>query len=557
MNDEFDAGPLSWVKKEIDSALARADEGIAAFGEKPENHEELKRTTLPYLHQVTGVLRMIGLESVVRVAAANESLVEALSRDDVPMNPTVIQAVRGAIKTLNQYLEGLIQGEPSRPLALFPAYRDVLAASGSGKASEVDLFYPDLTKSPTFTDGESLAAETEPAKVVKRKRTELQRALLGLLRSAEYQKNLKEMVSALAAIDTLSPAERRPFWWIAVGFLEGLADSPTPPDVFHKQLCGRVDLQIKRLLDAADTAPEGLIRELLLAVAYMRSASQRVGEIQKTYLLMNLLPLAEGPEATRLKLFVNNVKEQMEAAKEMWLGCAGGNQTSLDQFAQQTAQMNELARGFNNEPLQALFAKLAEIGSELNSNPRNPSETLVMETATTLLVTRDALNEYPQLDPNFDQLVKTVITQVSAALAGQPPSDNSTRLIDISWAAREKQLLVQLAQEILNNLNAIEQVLDGFFRDATKRPDLATLVKPVNQIRGALAMMECEDAVRLLKAGQTLVEKFTIGDAPPDSNDSELVAEVFSNLGVFVSALQQGREHPNHILRPTLARLSA
>jgi chemosensory pili system protein ChpA (sensor histidine kinase/response regulator) len=555
VKDEFDTVSLSLVKREIELVLARADEGIIAFSVTPDEYDALKRNTLAHLHQVSGVLRMIGLEPAGRVTGATEKLVELLASSDVDASHEVVSAVRGAIKAVNQYLEDLMGGEPTRPLTLFPAYRTVLAATGSGKVSEIDLFYPDLTRSPSFTDGVVPETDGDSTKLMKLKRTEFQKGILNLLRGADFQKSLGDMGATLAAIDATSLAVRRVLWWIAMGFLEGLRSCPTPPDVFQKQLCGRVDLQIKRQLEDASAFPEGFIRELLLAIAYMPPATHRVREIQETYSLANFLPRAESAEATRVQLFLNNLREQVEAAEDTWLSFSSGNRSSLGPFVDQTTQLSELARGFNNASIQGLFTKLAEVANDLNANPRAPGDTLTLEVATALLVARDALDSYPRLDPNFERLAEMVVVQVAAALAGQAlPANSSGRLIDISWAAREKELFAQLGQEILNNLNQIEEVLDGFFRDPTKRPDLAKLPAPITQVRGALAILEREDAVLVLKAGNKLVEKFAADNTEPDPQDTELTAEAFSNLGLFVSALQQRRENPNKLLHPVLAR---
>src|SRR5438105_5725128 len=148
--NEFDIGPLSWVKPEIELALRRADEGVKRFSIDP-NDQETARSTLAHLHQVSGALLMVGLEPIAMVSEAVEKLIELLARGDRETTPEITGAVRGAIAALNQYLEGLMRGEPNRPLSLFPVYKSVFAASGS-VVTEVDLFYPDLSRRPKFGD---------------------------------------------------------------------------------------------------------------------------------------------------------------------------------------------------------------------------------------------------------------------------------------------------------------------------------------------------------------------------------------------------------------------
>ncbi|MBK9447549.1 MAG: hypothetical protein IPO00_16510 [Betaproteobacteria bacterium] len=68
----------------------------------------------------------------------------------------------------------------------------------------------------------------------------------------------------------------------------------------------------------------------------------------------------------------------------------------------------------------------------------------------------------------------------------------------MSRQAQEKLLIGQVAKEIQSNLAQIEQVLDGFFRDAEKRSDLTTLDGPLRQIVGALMIMGQNAAVDTL-----------------------------------------------------------
>ena len=556
--EEFDIGPLSWVKPEIELALQRADEGITRFSVNP-GDQDLARSTLTHLHQVSGALLMVGLEPVARISEAIERLVDGLGRGEIKIQPEVTGAARGAIASLNQYLEGLMRGEPNRPLVLFPAYRAVLTAAKADKVSEVDLFYPDLSRRPKFSDGATTRAGAELATLLTLKRGEYERALLGLLRDKETAQSLHAMRGALATIEAMQPAGTRMLWWIAVGFLEGLANSPTPPDVSHKHLCGRIDLQIKRQAEGADTVSERLMRELLFAIAKMQPVTDRVREIQDTYRLSNLLPPTdrENPQDTRVRLLLRDLRDQLEEIKESWLKFTSGNRAGLGSFVEQVTKLNTLAQGFGNAPLRGIFSKLVEVGNALKAEPREPSDALALETATALLMAKDALDNYYHLGADFKSLAETAVVRVAAALKGQPiPDEGATQLAEVSRAAQEKLVLFQLGQEILTNLNHIEQVLDGFFRDPAKRADLASVTHSINQVQGALSMLESDDAVNLLKASRDLVQKFSAGEGAADPRDAELTAEAFSNLGLFVSAIQQGRENPDRLLHPVLARFN-
>ena len=61
---EFDLGPLSWVQGEIDQALTRGVDALAAFKAAPGDPTPLKHAR-QHVHQAAGAIQMVGLDAVV------------------------------------------------------------------------------------------------------------------------------------------------------------------------------------------------------------------------------------------------------------------------------------------------------------------------------------------------------------------------------------------------------------------------------------------------------------------------------------------------------------
>ena len=101
-------------------------------------------------------------------------------------------------------------------------------------------------------------------------------------------------------------------------------------------------------------------------------------------------------------------------------------------------------------------------------------------------------------------------------------------LDEMSKRAQERVLLAQVGREIQVNLRHMEQVLDAFFRDNTKRADLATLAKDSAQIRGALRILGLAEADRLLELCEQQIATYADPDAPVSNDDLELLAESLS-----------------------------
>ena len=62
---DFDLGPLTWVKTEIDHSLSQARENLDKLAAKPADRGPAKYI-LTHLHQATGALAMVGLGAATR-----------------------------------------------------------------------------------------------------------------------------------------------------------------------------------------------------------------------------------------------------------------------------------------------------------------------------------------------------------------------------------------------------------------------------------------------------------------------------------------------------------
>lgn len=87
---EFDLGPLTWVKGEIDQALQRATDALAqheAGGDK--TPLKFCRT---HVHQVHGALAIVGLDGVTQVTESLELLLAAIEdgRQNVSENTSAV-----------------------------------------------------------------------------------------------------------------------------------------------------------------------------------------------------------------------------------------------------------------------------------------------------------------------------------------------------------------------------------------------------------------------------------------------------------------------------------
>src|SRR6267143_494447 len=255
---DFDVGPLSWVKGEIDHAIQRSQEALRAFATNSADAAQLK-SSQSHLHQAHGALSIVGLEGITRVS---EELAGAL------------------------------------------------------RAGDSD-------------------------KYLREQRGRYQRGLLKWLKNDTS--GAEDMLAAIEAIEAAQgPSSQRAFWWVSLALFDALTHKALPQDVDAKQLCNRIEQQIKRLLEGTPSVAERLMREVLYYVARAKPATARVREVQEAYHLSQTIPAPESDgDAIEENPVLKSAREHLTHAKDAWNKFASGNPPSLLAFRDSAAALKD------------------------------------------------------------------------------------------------------------------------------------------------------------------------------------------------------------------------
>jgi chemosensory pili system protein ChpA (sensor histidine kinase/response regulator) len=544
---DFDIGPLTWVKSEIDLALERADKALhelaasVAVANADLGQVRFCRT---HLHQVQGALTIVGLDGVTQFTEALEALLEAVERQEQPCSATHIELARRAMASLRHYLDDLIGGQPNQALRLLPVYRELQAARGQERVLATDLFFPDLRVRPPRRNGSSpKIGGGEFHSRLRQQRAYFQRGLLSWLRAPQSGAGVPEMLNAVKRIDALQELpSARAFWWVATAFLTALAERALPADADARQLCTRIDLQIRRLLEGSSNVAERLMRDALYLVGNAVSKQRAVNRVQEAYQLAALLPGAAPETAVAEESVRRRLREAIASTEESWNKFCAGSTQALPTFRSNATALAAVVEELGQADFCRLVQAIGEVAEFLLKAPIKHSEALAMETATAILLALNAQGNIQYLDGSFTHQVNVMVDRIHGCLSGKPlsPESELPSLDEMSRQAQEKLLISQVAREIQNNLTHVEQVLDGFFRDVDKGADLAGLETPMRQVIGALTMMRHETAVVVLKKCAADIKAFSAADYVPLETDFEQLAEKLSLLGFFVDALQHG-----------------
>ncbi len=561
----FDIGPLSWVKTEIEHSLGEARTHLGELENDPTNAKSVKFVAT-HLHQVTGALSMVGLGAAAHFNEEIEKLVAAFETDPGARSeaPQRVGAARKAMATLSAYLDSLMAGEADRPMMLAKSYIMVNAVRGAKDASESDLFSPDLGVTvPMPEDTVSLPKAEMMVEAIRARRGMYQGGLLKLLKDKDMVAGARDMRNATLAIEALQvTSPTRSFWFVASGFFDAVAANPSEAGALAVQLFGKIDQQIKLLIDGVQKVPERQFRDLLLVIGRSSAQTERIKRIREIYRLDQLLAVpdsaGEAGADDQLSALLRGLREQLQAQKDNWLKFTSGNRAALEPFVAQGEAMVKAVQQQPNKDLAQLLQVLGAVGAHLRKTGVPPSESQGLEVASAFLFAESSLENYFRLPAEFKEQAATTIERVRAAMSGTKlaaidPTANAA-MDDIARRAQERMLMFQVGQEVQVNLSTIESVLDTFFRDNTKTAELSTLPSLFIQVQGALAILELEEAAALNQMLRERVAQFASGATKGSGEEAEAVAEGVSGLGLYINALQQGTSQPRDVLLPALIR---
>jgi chemosensory pili system protein ChpA (sensor histidine kinase/response regulator) len=549
---DFDLGPLSWVQNEIDQAIGRGLESLGAFRANEKDVASLKHART-HIHQATGAIQMVGLDAV---AAFTDEIERQLARlEELPRSEAngTFDAIDRGCRKLRIFLDELVNGAAPVPLKLFPEYEAMQRLRGVKAVAPTDLFYPDLSpRAPKLRAPQVIPSNRLPSYMVKQRRL-YQRGLLAWLRGDD--EGAKTMRDAVVGIESATTQPNlQAFWWTVGALLDALTERGLESGFGVKQLAARIDLQIRRVVEGSAKVADRLRREVLYYVAISAPIAASVQAVQKGFRLSGLIPTAEvlNADLVRIQPHLREAREQLAAAKDAWLKFTSGRAENLPKLKQTLTSVHKHVAEVGNGALMKLTASLVE---RLNKLPQTVPETYAMEYATGMLLAESALENYASLTPDFPKQVEAMLTRLDAARAARPLSGAVAPMLDeMSKRAQERLLLAQVGREIQANLRHMEQVLDAFFRDQSKRADLATLAKDSQQIRGALKILGLADAERLLGLCEKQIENYANPDTQVSNDELELLAESLSGLGFYVEAVEQQRPDRERLIAPLLAK---
>lgn len=560
MSLEFDIGPLSWVKDEIDRALDDALAKTADFAAAPADPSPL-RFCQTYVHQVAGALSMVGLEGVQRFAEEAERLAATLEKGQASAAVENAEILSAALRALRTYIQALADGAPDIPLRLFPEFKAMQVAQGVEQVQESELFFPDLFNSAPAGLEHFVPEGMELPVYLNEQGQKYRKLLVQWLKAPDDQSLLSGMRDALEAVERAQALpSQKTLWWVAVGLIDAIAHGAVQLDKNCRQLLLQLERQIHYLAQGNAKPNNRLLRDVLYYAAIAAPVTERLRRIQQVFELEKYRQsdaemLAAQPATALQDADLESARSGIAALKECWMQVSAGQADQRGTFLEQSHMLADKAEAGESELKRALedIAASAQVvaGADTALDPM-----FSIEMATTLLMLESALAASGKARSSA---LEGAAAQAAAMRAMLPGSESSPEDAPVAHPAATQDetlaVLAQVADEIRANLQRVEQTLDDFFRDAGARDQLAALTPLFKQVAGAFRMLEQPVAAEVIDGTHAMVDRFAQQTAQVTVEEFELVAESLSALGFYLDRLLQGDSEASHAIDPLPQRL--
>ncbi|MFZ6732825.1 Hpt domain-containing protein [Undibacterium sp. Ji42W] len=541
--EQFDIGPLSWVMGEVREAITNAGKMLTdALGQDTETRPTTLLHAKSYLHQAHGALQIVDIDGVSIVTETIEELLERLQSGQLEMTQANVEVIVDAFHAVLRYLEDLLSGSLHQPVRLFPYYRALLELKGAERIHPADLFFPSLSAKEQIPE---LAVSSKAVAIsYTGLRQRFEKLLLTVLTSKDKEQQrtatqaMHDMIAEIENGQTNSQAKA--FWVVMRAFVEAVGHGSIDNQQYVKQIFGRINLQIRRLVEGVSTIPERLLRDALFFLAQVENPSPFVTRVRKAYQLDDKVPFDYDKKnyGQITAGALTAAKEQLSAVKNLWGRIANGETGLAEKFSQKMTDLADTGAGLNAPALAKLLRELNGIARSVAHSPDGSK--LGIELATSLLFVEHALDHVTRLPANFAERAEEITTRLLSVVSGETPQTQASWMGEISREAQQRQTMGVLVAEMQSSLRHIEKVLDEYFRNPADKETLKPIDGNLHQIGGALAMLDQDDAMAAVEHTRRMISSFKEEDAidpVAQAASHENVAQNIGALSFFIETL--------------------
>ena len=575
MSENFDSGPLTWVKDQIDQLLNSVLENLQAVQANRDDTSPL-RFSQTHLYQATGALDMVGLEGCKRYCNELEKLAAKLEKKTLNATPDVIAAFTNAVKKLQSYLQDLLNGSPDIPLRLYAALSPIVAAQGE-TLEESELFFPDTSNSAPKSLPSKTLSDAEYAGYIVEQRVAYQKSLLNWLQT----KQTSAVDTMTSAISNVSQAQQKnsnkTLWWVASAFTESLAQQEVAEHQGAKRLCRKLDQELRQYAEGVTKPHNNLLRDILYYVAISDSEQANVLQVKQVFELDALVDkkssanyIGNAIDANEAAI-VQQLISELESLRDVWdeisntidwskvdaKSQSAQKAVALDnilitKFSDKLAISQGLTQNLSQMLIVDFYSVLQQASNTLRDDASKVNYAALIEIAAALNLIETSLQSYQDLDPDRIQKLHAELLRLESISSG--------KLYDKLETDRAGELdrdtVKAVVMHIKESLKIVEQALDGFFRNPADKSLLTITPQPLKQVSAVFDMLGMAMPTAIINACSSFIRHFERSDYVTDQAHFELLAESLSMVGLYADEMPRTRPESEAALESALTRLN-
>ena len=576
MSENFDSGPLTWVKDQIDQLLNSVLENLQVVQANMDDTSPM-RFSQTHLYQATGALDMVGLEGCKRYCNELEKLAAKLEKKTLNATPNIIEAFSQAVKKLQSYLQDLLNGAPDIPLRLYATLSPIVAAQGE-TLEESELFFPDTSNSAPKNLPSKTLSDAEYASYIVEQRIAYQKSLLSWLQT----KQTSAVDTMTSAVSNVSQAQQKnsnkTLWWVASAFTQSLEQKEIAEHQGAKRLCRKLDQELRQFAEGINKPHNNLLRDILYYVAISESDKANVLQVKEVFELDALVDRKSSAN------FIGNIIDadetaivqqlisELETLRDVWDEISNTiDWSKVDAKSQATQKPVPLdnilitkfsdkltiSQGFTQSLSQMLivdfYSVLQQASNTLRDDASKVNYAALIEVAAALNLIESSLHSYQDLDPDRIQKLHAELLRLESISSGKLYDK-----LELDRAGElDRDTVKAVVIHIKESLKLVEQALDSFFRNPADKSLLTITPLPLKQVSAVFDMLSMAMPTAIIQACSHFIQYFEQSDYVTNQAHFELVAESLSMIGLYADEMPKTRPESEAALESALLRLNA
>ena len=548
MSEDFDIGPLSWVKDQIDQSLNVVLESLSTVATNPADVASM-RFAQTHLYQVSGALDMVGLEGCKLFTHQLEKLAGNIEKQSVAASEDVVADFQKAVQTLKNYLQNIMGGGGDIPLRLLDTLKPIVELNGE-VLEPTELFFPDTTNPLPKSLPSRLIEPSEQIGFLTEQRALYQKSLLSWL-TKQDNTALGNMALAVGEVAQVQKKNAdKTLWWVANAFVHSLSEQKISAQSYAKKVCRKIDQELKSFSENILKPHNQLVREMLYFVAISNHQAEIVKTVKDVYELESLLPDDSADTALikevdereldvvfQLKFGIIDLKDIWHQLSQHAADSAASSCSDLTiQFLATTQKAIKTSQLLSVDSFTKVFTGLENLAQALNTEKLAFGDHAFIEGAAVLNITENELENYQSLNSTKLNKLEAMASRLDAIASGEDvmAADSVNNELDID-------VVKAVAAQIKEALKQIEQILDGFFRNPEDKTKLNGTAKYIQQSAAAFEMLSLQTPKQMIDAFEQLIQHFQQDDYQSNEKQFELVADTVSILSFYLDEMPKPR----------------